>query len=228
MFKKVVAITGASSGIGKSLAEVFSQAGYPLLLMARNTKAMQDLNLPNAVCCEVDVTNIQTLQQAIDEAEKSLGPIDCLVNNAGFAASGDFIDQALSNKQKMIDVNVSGVINGIDAVLPKMRNRKVGTIINVSSIADRKTRPNLAVYAASKAAVASLTESLRVENAKYGIRFCNVAPAKIRTPMLISAGIDQNQIIEPDELAKAILWIYEQPQHICIRDIVFTPTFYEA
>ena len=121
-----------------------------------------------------------------------------------------------------------GVINGIELVLPGMRERKTGTIINISSIADRHPRPNIAIYAATKAAVKSLSESLRVANAKYGIRVCNLAPAKIKTPMLISANLNDNQIIPVEDLAKAVLWIYEQPQTICVRDLVFAPTYYES
>lgn len=108
-----------------------------------------------------------------------------------------------------------------------MRQRKQGTIINTSSVADRNPRPNLAVYAATKAAVRSLTESLRMANAQYGIRICSLTPAKIRTPMLISSTLPASEVVEPDEVARAALWMYEQPQTICIRDLVIAPTSYE-
>ena len=104
---------------------------------------------------------------------------------------------------------------------------KAGTIINISSIADRNSRPNLPTYAATKAAVKSLSESLRMGNAKYGIRVCNVAPAKIKTPMVIRNNLTDSQIIEIEDVAKAILWIYEQPKSVCIRDLVIAPTNYE-
>ena len=110
-----------------------------------------------------------------------------------------------------------------------MRERKSGTIINISSVADRNARPNGATYAATKAAVKSLSESLRMANAKYGIRICNLAPAKIKTPLLqqVQPNEDHNQIINADNLARAALWIYQQPQAICVRDLVFAPTYYE-
>ena len=94
-------------------------------------------------------------------------------------------------------------------------------------MADRSIRPNLSVYAASKAAVKSLTESLRTANASYGVRICNLAPAKIQTPMMMTSGLQDNQTIPVENLAEAILWVYEQPQKICIRDMVFAPTYYE-
>ncbi|PIQ43741.1 MAG: hypothetical protein COV52_00905 [Gammaproteobacteria bacterium CG11_big_fil_rev_8_21_14_0_20_46_22] len=97
----------------------------------------------------------------------------------------------------------------------------------MSSVADRSSRPQLATYAATKAAVKSLTESLRMANASYKIRVCNVAPAKIRTPMLITANLKGDQIIEIQDVVNAVLWLFEQPQSVCIRDIVIAPTTYE-
>jgi len=228
MNKPLVIITGASSGIGKCLAITFSKAGYPLGLISRNLNAMQELNLTNSVCISADVTNYNALSNAINDIEEKLGPVDCLINNAGFAKSGDFTEVSNDDHEHTISVNVSGVIHGIKSVLPSMRGRKRGTIINISSVADRHGRPNIATYAASKAAVKSLSESLRQANAKYGIRVCNIAPAKILTPMLMTSHLNEEQAIMPEDFAKAVLWVYEQPQTICIRDMVFAPTFYEA
>lgn len=228
MNKPLVIITGASSGIGAALATLFSKAGYSLALLARNISAMEALQLPNSLCIETDVTNLNSVKHAIEQAEKQFGPASCLINNAGFAKGGEFTSIAHTDQETMVQVNIMGVINGIEAVLPGMQARKLGTIINISSVADRKTRPNIPVYAATKAAVKSLTESLRADNAKYGIRFCNVAPAKIKTPMLMGLNMDNTQLIEVDDFAKAVLWIFEQPQGICIRDIVIAPTHYEA
>ena len=133
----------------------------------------------------------------------------------------------MQQHQAIMEININGVMNGIYAVLPGMRSREQGTIINISSVADRSVRPMLATYAASKVAVKSLTESLRAANAKYGIRFCNLAPAKIRTPMIEAANLSQEQTIEVEDFVKAVLWTFQQPQGICIRDMVFAPTYYE-
>ncbi len=224
----LIIITGASSGIGAGLAQIFSAKGYSLALLSRNRFAMEALNLPQCLCLETDVTNVKSLKTSIQMAEKNFGPVECLINNAGCGKGGDFIELSHEEHTQMIQVNFEGVVNGIEVVLPGMRARKSGTIINISSVADRNARPNLSVYAASKAAVKSLSESLRMANAKYGIRICNVAPAKIRTPLLISSGLDQNQIIEVEDLAKTVLWLFEQPKGVCIRDLVIAPTYYEA
>ena len=228
MNKPLVLITGASSGIGAAMAKIFSQAGYPLGLFARRVEMMEDLQLPNSVCIPVDVTNINEFEKAVQIAEEKFGKVDCLINNAGFVKGGDFTEVKHADHLNTVQVNLQGVINGMELVLPGMRQRKAGTIINISSVADRHSRPNIASYAATKAAVKSLSESLRAANAQYGIRICNLAPAKVMTPMMITTNLNEQQIIPAEDLAKAALWMYQQPQTICVRDLVFAPTYYEA
>lgn len=224
---KLVIITGASSGIGAAIAKVFSAAGYSLGLLARNLEAMEKLNLPNTLCISIDVTDFDAFKNAVQQCEAKFCVVDCLINNAGFAKGGEFTELDHEEHRNTVNINLQGVINGIETVLPGMQERKTGTIINISSVADRNPRPQIATYAATKAAVKSLTESLRMANAKYGIRISNLSPAKIMTPMLIAANLNDNQVIPAENLAKAASWMYQQPQTICVRDLVFAPTFYE-
>lgn len=223
-----IIITGASSGIGAALAVVFSKAGYNLGLIARNSHAMHQLNLPNTICESADVTNYFALENTIHIIKNKLGPISCLINNAGYAKGGEFCDIAQIDDMNTVNVNVLGLINATKLILPDMRKQQGGTIINISSVADRKPRPNLATYAATKAAVKSLSESLRVANAKYGIRVCNIAPGKINTPMLIAGELGTEDAINAEEFAKMVLWVYQQPPKICIRDLEVAPTAYET
>jgi len=225
---KIVVITGASSGIGKGLASFFSKQDFIVILLARNIEAMKSLQLKNSFSFELDVTQHKKVTRCIQDIEKNIGPIEFLINNAGVGFGGDFSEISPENNESMIDVNLKGVINCTSAVLPRMQERHSGTIINISSLADRSSRPNLATYAATKAAVKSLTESLRTANAKYGIRFCNVAPAKIQTPLLKACLLEKDDPISLEHFAKMIFWITQQPQEICIRDIVIAPTKYEA
>ncbi len=229
MKKPLVVITGASQGIGAALAKIFSKQGYSLGLLSRNLTAMEALNLPNTICIETDVTDISSFKQAIFQAEEKFGPVDCLINNAGTSIPGDFTAIESHEHEKMVQLNVMGVIHGIESVLQNMQTRKMGTIINISSLSDRTSRPQMATYAATKAAVKSLTESLRMANAQYGIRICNVSPAKILTPLLLAVNpVKNNQpVIAVEDFAKTVLWIYQQPQSICIRDMVIAPTYYE-
>lgn len=228
MNKPLIIITGASSGIGAATAKAFSDAGCAVAMLSRNRQSMEQFNIAHSIAIECDVTNIESVKNAINQAQEKFGSIDCLINNAGFAKGGEFTEMSHQDNQTMIDVNLSGVVNCIETVLPIMQKNKSGTIINISSIADRKSRPTLPVYAATKAAVKSLSESLRTANAKHGIRICNVAPAKIKTPLLMSSNLSDDHIIPVEDMAKVILWIYQQPKSVCIRDIVIAPTYYEA
>lgn len=228
MNKPSVIITGASSGIGAGIAKLFSESGYSVALLARNIQAMLDLNIANSICIETDITDLSSVKKAVNEIENKFGTVDCLINNAGFAKNGEFTDLSHEDHIKMVEVNLIGIINTIELILPGMQLRKRGTIINISSLADRNARPTLATYAATKASIKSLSESLRMANAKYGVRICNVAPAKIKTPLMLDSTLTNDQVIAIEDMAKTILWIYEQPQNICIRDLVIAPTYYEA
>ena len=161
MSKGLMIITGASSGIGEACAKAFSALGHPLLLIARRVDRLTALNLPRTLCKQVDVTDRKALLQAIVDAEKQYGPADCLINNAGVMLLGLMHEQDPEQWQQMLDVNVMGVMNGIHAVLPSMIKRQTGTIINVSSVAGRKTFPNHAAYCGTKFAVHALTENIR-------------------------------------------------------------------
>ena len=226
MNKPLIIITGASSGIGAAMAQAFAAKGYPLGLLARNLAAMEALQLPNALCIATDVTDINAIQRAVQDAESKFGPTDCLINNAGYGISGEFTAIAHEQHAHMVSLNLQGLINGIEVVLPRMQERKKGTIINISSLADRYPRPAIATYAATKAAVRSLSDSLRIANASHNIRVCNLAPAKTITPLLKKAGLTEDQAIPVANLAATAVWMYEQPQSICIRDLVIAHTEY--
>lgn len=231
--KKLVVITGASSGIGKAAAELFARKGYSLLLIARNTMEFSSSDIMQA---EVDVTDRIALIDAIRQAEAQFGPVDCLINNAGVMLLGDIDTQDPEEWQKMFDVNVMGVLNGIHAILPQMIARKGGTIINTSSIAGRKTFPKHAAYCGTKFAVHAITENLREEVAKHNVRLVTIAPGAVETNLLshtTSAGIKADYerwkesiggVITPNVIAEAMLYAYQQPQNVCVREIVLAAT----
>jgi len=219
--KSLVVITGASSGIGAAIAKSFSAAGHPLLLLARRVEAMQALALPNSLSISVDVTDADAIKAAINQAEAQFGPVGCLINNAGVM---------------LLDINVMGVLNGIHAVLAGMKVRKTGTIINISSVAGRKTFPNHAAYCATKFAVHALTENIREEVAMDDVRLITIAPGAVETELLshttddaIKAGYhdwktQMGGVIAPENVAAAALFAWQQPQNVCVREIVLAPT----
>ncbi len=166
MAAPLIVITGATQGIGRALALAFARENHPLLLIARHAEAIDELaNHPHRFA-ELDVTDYPRLQVAIEEAETQFGPTECLINNAGFIHIGDFSKRSVEDLDYEIDVLFKGVVHGVRAVLPGMIERKRGTIINVSSIGDRRPGPSGETYHASKAAVRSLAELLQQAEAK--------------------------------------------------------------
>ncbi|QYX65234.1 SDR family oxidoreductase [Shewanella putrefaciens] len=234
--KSLVVITGASSGIGAAMAKSFSAAGHPLLLLARRVEAMQALELPNSLSISVDVTDAAAIKTAITHAEAQFGPVGCLINNAGVMLLGQIDVQDPNEWSRMLNINVMGVLNGIHAVLADMKARKTGTIINISSVAGRKTFPNHAAYCATKFAVHALTENIREEVAMDDVRLITIAPGAVETELLshttsddIKAGYhdwkeEMGGVIAPENVAAAALFAWQQPQNVCVREIVLAPT----
>jgi NADP-dependent 3-hydroxy acid dehydrogenase YdfG len=233
MAAPLTVITGATHGIGRALAIAFAREGHPLLLIARHAETIPELaNHPHRFAA-VDVTEYGRLQDAIAEAEKEFGPTDCLINDAGFIHIGDFSKRSVEDLDYEIDVLFKGVVHGARAVLPGMIERKRGTIVNVSSIGDRRPGPTGETYHASKAAVRSLAESLQQAEAKHNIRIINIAPGLVKTNIHENMGISfeeyckmlgNPEFIAPERIAEIILFCYKLPQSICIRDLVVMPT----
>lgn len=234
--KKLVVITGASSGIGEATAKRFSDAGHPLLLIARRVEKLEALNLPNSICAKVDVTNFDEVRKAIKDAEEKYGKTGCLVNNAGAMLLGSIDTQDTNEWKRMFDLNVLAVLNCMQAVLPDMKEDKTGTIINISSIAGKKTFPAHAAYCGTKFAVHGMTENVREEVAAFDVRVVTIAPGAVETELLshttdeeIIKGYEQwkesmNGVIVPDDIARSIEFVYSQPQNVNIRELVIAAT----
>ncbi|TOD52750.1 SDR family oxidoreductase [Vibrio parahaemolyticus] len=234
--KKLVVITGASSGIGEAIARRFSEEGHPLLLVARRVERLEALNLPNTLCEKVDVTDQASLITAIEKAEAQFGPADVLVNNAGVMLLGQIDTQDAAEWKRMFDVNVLGLLNGIHSVLASMEARNSGTIINISSIAGKKTFPDHAAYCGTKFAVHAISENVREEVAASNVRVTTIAPGAVETELLshttsqdIKDGydawkVDMGGVLAADDVARAVMFAYQQPQNVCIREIALAPT----
>ncbi|TDR82882.1 SDR family oxidoreductase [Paludibacterium purpuratum] len=236
MQKPLAIVTGASSGIGAATAQRLSERGYPLLLLGRRLDRLQALNLPKTMIRALDVTDRIALASAVAEAEQQFGPTDLLVNNAGVMLLGSMATQDPGEWDRMLDVNVKGLLNGIHAVLAGMVARRRGTIVNVSSIAGRKTFPSHAAYCGTKFAVHAISENLREEVSGQDVRVITIAPGAVETELLghttdeaIKRGYDEwkqqmGGVLEAATVAETIRFAYEQPQHVCIREIVLAAT----
>lgn len=234
--KKLVVVTGASSGIGMELAKRFSEQGHPVLMLARRNEIMEKLELPNTICRSVDVTDIKGMESAIREAEAVYGKTDLLVNCAGLMLLGYPDKQDFEEWERMIDVNVKGILTGTKTVLPDMLARNEGTVINISSIAGRKTFDQHSVYCGTKYAVHAITESMRKEVADSDVRFIVIAPGVVETPLLSHTSDQEvkdnynvwkktiNGGLDTGKIADCVLFAYNMPQDVCVREIVIAKT----
>lgn len=180
--RKTILITGASSGIGKATAIYFQGKGWNVVATMRNTKDGEELSsLENVQVVRLDVTDAESIQQAIDQALKTFGTIDVLVNNAGYGNGGPLEAVPMENFRHQFEVNVFGLVETIKAVLPTMRKNKSGTIVNISSIGGRVTLPFFSPYHGTKWAVEGITEALQYELNPIGIKVRIVEPGAIKT-----------------------------------------------
>jgi len=239
--KKLIVITGASSGFGEAMAKNFSEAGHPLLLLGRRLEKMEALGLDKCLCRSVDVTDYKAFESAIREAEEKYGPTDLLVNNAGVMLLGSLENQDPEEWQTMLNVNLIGVMNGMKIVTQAMKDRQSGTIINLSSIAGKQPFGNHAAYCASKYGVTGLTAVARGELAPYNIRVLSVCPGAVQTELLGHTS-DQGIIdgynewrdglgantIQPDHIAQTIEFAYNLPQGVSLRELIITDTRQDA
>lgn len=236
MKKELIIITGASSGIGLETARQFAKIGHPLLLLARRVEPMQALNLPDAICMSVDVTDREAVKEAVQSAESKYGPAGAIINNAGVMLLGNIITQDPKEWDTMLDVNVKGLLNGIHAVAETMVKQQKGTIINISSIAGIKPFPNHVAYVGSKFAVSGLSENLRQELASHNVRVITIEPGAVDTPLVTHTTNeaikkdygkwkdDMGGVLSVQDIANAIVYAYSQPQNVCIREIVIAAT----
>ncbi|ETO10717.1 hypothetical protein RFI_26658 [Reticulomyxa filosa] len=192
--------------------------------------------LKNILIKKVDVTKYDEMHAALEEAEKTYGPCDCLINNAGVFFGGNVDEQKMEEFDKMLQVNVFGVLHGIKCVLKGMKERKRGTIINISSLTAKGHYDSLTVYGASKSAVSAISEGLRAEVATSGIKVTTICPGFVQTEIL-EAGKGNKELYDaykdwaqalpngpllPEDIADVCLYIYKLPKRACIRDLVIT------
>lgn len=239
MNKELIVITGASSGIGEATASLFHEKGYNLLLLARRLERLEKFKRDGVLIKKVDVTDLEAFKKSIFEAEEKLGPVHCLVNNAGIVRTGLIAEQDPMEWKRMFDINVMGVLNGMHSVLPGMVKRRRGTIINISSVAGRKASSIFAVYCGTKFAVQAITEGARQEVAKDNVRMILISPGVVETEIFDHALSEKARgeirellrgaggALEPKAIAEAIFYAYLQKETTCVRELILAPTVQE-
>lgn len=186
---KVVVITGASSGLGEATARHLSAQGATVVLGARRTDRIEALagelsaSGGKALAIATDVTHCDQVERLVDAGAQTYGRIDVMINNAGLMPQAPLDRLKIDEWERMIDVNIKGVLYGIAAALPHMKRQKAGHFINVSSVAGHKVGQGFAVYAATKYAVRALSEGLRQEVKPYNIRTTVISPGAVATEL---------------------------------------------
>ncbi|AWP27706.1 oxidoreductase [Paenibacillus glucanolyticus] len=238
---KIVIITGASSGIGEATAKELASKGAKLVLAARREDRLKSLqeevqkNGGQAVYKVTDVTSHEQMEELAAYALKEFGQIDVLVNNAGIMPQAFLFKKKIEEWDQMIDVNIRGVLYAIGAVLPSMRERKSGHIINLSSVAGHNIYPGGTVYCGTKHAVRAISEGLRQEEAMSGtnIRVTNISPGAVSSELLettsdteMKAGLDDfyQVAIDAPNIARTIAFAIEQPADVAINEMIVRPT----
>jgi NADP-dependent 3-hydroxy acid dehydrogenase YdfG len=238
--KPLIAITGASSGIGAATASAFAASGYPTLLIARRLDRLEGLGLRGAHLAGVDVLDTAAVANAIRAAEAQHGPVDLLVNNAGLMPLGTIETQDPGEWRSMFEVNVLALLEVTRLVIADMSSRQHGTIINMGSVAGRNIYGDHTAYCGTKFAVHAISEGLRKEVAARNVRVTVIAPAMVETELLEHTtdpeAVSDYQAykasiggaLSPAVVADLIKHVYELPQDICIREVVLAPTRQDA
>ncbi|CAM4201825.1 SDR family oxidoreductase [Zobellia nedashkovskayae] len=238
---KVIIITGASSGIGEATALKLSKEGAKVVLTARREEKLEELKKKienqggEALIVTGDVTKKSDYEELVKKTLEEFKTIDALINNAGLMPLS-FVEKLKTDEwEKMVDVNIKGVLNGVAAVLPTMIKNKGGNIINISSSAAHKYFPGGAVYCATKSAVKMFSEGLRQELApKYGINVTSIEPGAVSTELTntitdedikeMFKDMQKMTFLEAEDIAEAIYYTLVQPARANINDVFIMPT----
>lgn len=238
---KIVAITGASSGLGAEAARHLVEAGAKVVLGARRMDRLEalvnELGRDQVAIARLDVTDREAVKGFVDFAVETFGRIDVLINNAGLMPLSPLEMGRVDEWDQSIDVNIKGVLYGIHAALPHFKAQKSGQFINVSSVAGHKVGQGNAVYAATKHAVRVISEGLRQEVKPYNIRTTIISPGAVDTELPSSvkapgvaegiADFYEKMAIPASSFARCVLFAIGQPEEVDINEILFRPTAQE-
>jgi NADP-dependent 3-hydroxy acid dehydrogenase YdfG len=236
---KVVVITGASSGLGEAAARHLSAQGASVVLGARRLDRLKSLadeltrNGGKAIAMATDVTHCDQVKRLVDAAVQTYGRIDVMINNAGVMPQSLLERLKIDEWNQTIDVNIKGVLYGIAAALPYMKQQKSGHFINVSSVAGHKVGPGSAVYSATKHAVRVLSEGLRQEVKPYNLRTTVISPGAVATELPNGTTDPETAerirkvyeiAIPADSFARAVAFAMSQPDDVDVNEILYRPT----
>lgn len=223
-------ITGASSGIGKATAIAFAQAGIQLGLLSRSRAKLEEVAAltrhygVETKVYPIDLAEVNQVRDRIAAIVADFGPPDILVNSAGMGYTGALIDMPLGDWQQVLNLNLTSIFQCIQAVLPLMRQRQHGTIINVASVAGHQTFPEWGAYCVSKFGLVALSKVLAAEERAYGIRVTSISPGSVHTPLwdtdTVHADFDRTRMLTPEVVAQCILHTALLPDSAVVEELM--------
>ncbi|GAE91092.1 oxidoreductase [Gracilibacillus boraciitolerans JCM 21714] len=228
---KTAIVTGASSGIGAAIAREIVKEGGNVVLAARRTEKLAELERElvkygnsKVLSVQTDVTKNHEVEALVKQAEQKFQQIDFFINNAGQMLTAPIRSGKVEEWETMIDVNIKGVIFGINAVLPTMIERSNGHIINVCSVAGFEVTKASTVYSATKYAVRAISAGLEKELARTGVRVTNISPGMVDTSLTSnSGGHNERKKLETKDIAKAVIYAVTQPSYVNVNEITVRP-----
>lgn len=231
---KVAVVTGASSGIGATIAQVLAREGVNVILVARREdklkKLTEDINEKEggeALYVVANVAKQHHVELMVQKAKKKFGKIDIYVNNAGVMLDASVRNRKVAEWEQMIDVNIKGVLYGIDAVLPDMLEQASGHIVNISSVSGKEVTKHSTVYSATKFAVRAISMGLEKELARTGVRTTNISPGMVNTSLLSedlkNKDINKRVPLRTEDIAHAVVYAIKQPKYVNVNEITVRP-----
>jgi len=227
--KQRALITGASSGIGKATTLAFAKAGIDLALVSRTPSKLEAVVAEvsslgvEAKAYPVDLADVNPLKDRMSAIAAEFGPIDILVNNAGIGYTGTLMETPLADWQSVLNINLTSVFQCIQGVIPGMRDRASGTIINIASIAAQNPFPNWGAYSVSKAGLVALSKTLAAEERSHGIRVICISPGAVNTPIwdtdTVQADFNRNSMLTPESVAQTILHTALLPASAVVEEL---------
>ncbi|OZU90529.1 oxidoreductase [Virgibacillus indicus] len=227
---KTAVITGASSGIGAAIAQHLAEEGANVVLAARRKERLDALAAEingnkkgQALVVETDVAKKADIDNMTQKAVEAFGTIDIFVNNAGVVLNGAIREGEVEKWDQMIDVNVKGVLYGINAVLPDMLKRSSGHIVNTDSVSGHEVTKTSGVYSATKYAVRAISMGLEKELARTGVRVTNISPGMVETERNSERLPNNRKPLQTDDIARAVVYAVTQPEHVNVNEITVRP-----
>jgi len=226
-------VTGASSGIGRATALAFAKAGIHLLMVGRSLEKLEAVAFSaqqagvSAQFYPLDLAEVDQVQSRIAAITAADGPVDILVNCAGMGYTAPLGETSLTDWQRVLDLNLTSVLQCIQGALPGMRARRRGLIVNVTSIAAHQVFPSWGLYCVSKFGLLALSKALAIEERPHGIRVSTICPGAVDTPLwdtdTVQADLDRSAMLTPEIVAQSILKVALLPEQAVIEELTLLP-----